>query len=86
MSVTKSYFSLKEAAELLGVSRITVFRWVKSGKLKATKVGRSFVVSAEDMPLLLGTDLSAEKKFEIQKVVKQALAEYGETFRALAKE
>jgi iron complex outermembrane receptor protein len=28
-----------EAAELLGVSRWTIYRWVEEGRLRATKVG-----------------------------------------------
>ena len=29
-----------EVAKILGVSRWTVYRWVKEGRLEATKVGR----------------------------------------------
>jgi excisionase family DNA binding protein len=29
-----------EAAELLNVSRWTIYRWVKQGEIKATKIGR----------------------------------------------
>lgn len=29
-----------EAAELLNVSRWTIYRWVKKGEIKATKIGR----------------------------------------------
>lgn len=29
-----------EAAELLNVSRWTIYRWIKKGEIKATKIGR----------------------------------------------
>ncbi len=86
MNATKQLFSLKEVADLLNVDRVTVYRWVKSGKVKAERVGGSFVVSAENLPHHLLGELSEERKVWIRDAVAQALQEYGETFRALARE
>lgn len=86
MDATKKVFSIKEAADLLGVDRVTVFRWIKAGKLKATQVGRSFVISAEDLPHHILGGLPEERKAQIRETVSKALEEYGETFSALAKE
>lgn len=86
MCATKKIYSLKEVADLLGVSRVTVFRWVKSGRLPATKIGNSYVVSVEDLPHHLLGGISEEKKEHIRHAVSRALDEYGETFRALARE
>ena len=48
-----SGYTLREAAQALGVSIVTVRRYIKSGKLKArlvpTKFGESYVI--EDLPL-----------------------------------
>jgi hypothetical protein len=48
-----SGYTLREAAQALGVSIVTIRRYVKSGKLKAklvpSKFGKSYVV--EDLPL-----------------------------------
>jgi len=47
-------YTLREAAQALGVSVVTIRRYIKSGKLKAklvpTKLGESYVI--EDLPLL----------------------------------
>ncbi len=86
MNETKKVFSVKEVADLLGISRVTVFRWIKSGKLPAAMIGGSFVISVEDLPHHLLGKLSQEKKKQIQEAVTRALHEYGETFRALARE
>jgi excisionase family DNA binding protein len=86
MNATKKMYSVKEVADLLGVSRVTVFRWIKSGKLKATMVGGAFVVSVEDLPHHLLGGLSEDRKIEIKTAVTRALKEYGETFHALALE
>ncbi|MBS1256980.1 MAG: hypothetical protein MAG551_00015 [Candidatus Scalindua arabica] len=45
--IRQSPFTIKEAAEYLEVAEITVRRWVKSKKLKARKIGRNIVFSAD---------------------------------------
>jgi hypothetical protein len=49
-----SGYTLREAAQALGVSIVTIRRYIKSGKLKAklvpSKFGDSYIV--EDLPLL----------------------------------
>ncbi len=40
--------SLAEAAKLLGVARVTAWRWAKEGKLRAVKVaGRAYTTIAD---------------------------------------
>lgn len=47
-------YTLREAAEALGVSMVTIRRYIKSGKLKArlvpSKFGESYII--DDLPLL----------------------------------
>ena len=38
---------IKDVASILGVHPNTIRRWIKSGKLKATKVGRDWKISEE---------------------------------------
>ncbi len=47
--IRRSPFTIKEASEYLEVAEITVRRWVKSGKLKARRVGRNIVFSADEL-------------------------------------
>lgn len=51
MNVMKNdmVFSSKEVAEKFKVTYLTVFRWIKSGKLKAFKVGKQYRVKQEDL-------------------------------------
>lgn len=51
MNVMKddAVFSTKEVAEKFKVTYLTVFRWIKSGKLKAFKVGKQYRVKQEDL-------------------------------------
>lgn len=82
----KSFVSTTELAELLGVTRVTVFRKIKSGEIKAVKVGRNFVIDKNDLPGILGTTLVSDNKREIEQGVNKAVQEYGETLRLLGKE
>ncbi|MDP3793770.1 MAG: helix-turn-helix domain-containing protein [Candidatus Uhrbacteria bacterium] len=86
MNATKKIFSIKEVADLLGVDRVTVYRWVKSGKVKAEMIGGAYVISVVDLPHHFIGGLSEDKKIQIRDAVAQALEQYGETFRALAQE
>lgn len=80
------YLSTAELAKLLHVSRIAVFKKIQSGKIKAFKIGRNYVIPMEEVLSAIGTFISPEKKTEIDKVVKKAVKEYGEAFRLLGKE
>jgi excisionase family DNA binding protein len=40
MSMQKNLLRPDEAAHALNVSRWTIYRWVKEGRLEATKVGK----------------------------------------------
>ena len=40
--IAKKPFTLKEAAEYLGVSSVTLRRWVKAGRVSASKIGRAY--------------------------------------------
>jgi len=44
--MAKEYLSIPEAGILLGISRIAVFKRVKSGKLPAIRIGRNWAVPA----------------------------------------
>lgn len=42
--MAKEYFSIPEAAVVLGISRIAVFKQVKRGRLPAIRIGRNWAV------------------------------------------
>ena len=41
--------SIQEAAEIFGVSRQTVWLWIKLGKLQGTKVGKTYVIADQEI-------------------------------------
>ena len=44
-----SFLTVKEVADLMRVSKMTVYRLVHSGELPAVRVGRSFRVTEDDV-------------------------------------
>ncbi len=47
--IRQSPFTIKEASEYLEVAEITVRRWIKSKKMKARRIGKNIVFSADDL-------------------------------------
>ena len=83
MYMDKDFISTTESAKILGISRVAVFKRIKSGKIKATKVGRNFVINKKDLGDFFEKELSPIKKEEIEKAVKKTVKEYGQTLKLL---
>ena len=81
----KKLLSTSQVAEILGISRIAIHKKIKTGKLKATKVGRNYVVNYSDLPIN-EKPLTKEQKEVVHAVVNKVIDEYGETLRLLGEE
>lgn len=84
--MNKRYISTSEAAKWLGVSRVTIFNRIRSGDIKAEKVGRNFIIDKEDLIGSLDGTLTEAKKLKIEEAVKKVVREYGKTLKLLGKE
>jgi len=51
---TKEFYNIEEICKLFRISKITAYRWVKSGKLKSYKIGKSHLFKRKDIENLLG--------------------------------
>ncbi len=47
----KDYYTIKELAEVLKISRISVFKRVRQGSIIGQKIGRDFVIFKRDIDL-----------------------------------
>lgn len=47
----KDFYTTSELAELLGISRISVFKRLRQGSIKGFKMGRNFVIFKKDIDL-----------------------------------
>lgn len=81
----KEFITIKELAQILGISRIAVFKKVKKGEIKAIRIGRTYAIPTKNLPIL-NTSVSSEKKKQIDSAVAKTVREYGETLKLLGKE
>ncbi len=47
------YYSLDEVAEKLKVAYLTVYRWVKAGKLSSVKAGKQYRIKQSELDKFL---------------------------------
>lgn len=47
----KYFYTTSELAKLLGISRISVFKRLRNGSIKAQKMGRNFIIFKKDINL-----------------------------------
>ena len=82
--ISNDYCTTSELAEMLGVSRVTVFNMIKDGRLHAERVGRNYLVPKTALGIY--ADLTEGKKEKITNAVERTVKEYGETLKLLANE
>ncbi len=82
----KKLFSTMEIAKILGISRIAVFKRIKTGDIKAIKVGRNYVISDEILTQVLDKKITDKQKKEIKKAVHKTVKEYGDVLQRLGRE
>ncbi len=82
----KEYLTIPQLAELLGISRIAVYKKVKSGQIKAIRIGRNYAIPNKVISNILGKELTPQSKKKIEKAVKKTVDEYGEVLQLLGRE
>lgn len=82
----KAYFSTKELAEIFGISPVAIFKRIKTGRIKATKVGKTYVIEKAELAKVLRGDLTEDDKKKVEEAVKRTIKEYGSVLKLLGKE
>lgn len=82
----KKLFSTSEAADLLGISRIAVFKRIKKGQIKAKKVGRTYVIDPNENASVFAEQKGSIDKEAIDTAVTKVVDNYGEALRLLGAE
>lgn len=83
-----NFYTTSQAAALLGVSRITIFRWIKDGSLPSSKISNLYLIPRQEIESRIATTshLSTKGKEEIRTLMIKAIRDYGETIRMLGRE
>lgn len=80
------YITIPQLARMLGMSRITVYKKVKSGEIKATRVGHTYMIPDKEIARVTRTRLTGAEKRRIERAVKKTVEEYGEVLERLGNE
>lgn len=80
----KKYYSTAEVADLLHLDRTTVFKKIKSGEIKAEKVGRNYVIPVESLGFIFDNTVDKQTEKNINNSVDRVIKDYGETIKKLA--
>ena len=84
--MNKDYLTVKELADILDVSRVTIFNRIKNGQIKAAKVGKMYIIDKKDLVEIIDVELSEESKIKISKGIDKVITEYGDVLKKLGKE
>jgi excisionase family DNA binding protein len=82
----QEYLTIPQAAKLLGISRIAVYRKVKTGQIKAHKIGRTYVISRRQIAGSGAKELTAKDKRLITAAVRKTVHDFGEALKILGRE
>ena len=80
------YITIPQLAKMMGVNRVTIYRKVKTGQIKATKIGHSYIIEDDEIKKALGQKLTQRDKKLIDKAVKKVVREYGQVLKLLGRE
>ena len=50
--VIADYYMLGDAAQKLGVNKVTIWRWIKAGKLQSHRIGREVLIEKAEVDRL----------------------------------
>jgi excisionase family DNA binding protein len=82
----EKFLTIPQAAKILGISRIAVYKKVKAGRIKARKIGRSYVIAQNQMPGARGGSLKEKDKRLIAAGVRKTVRDFGEALKLLGRE
>lgn len=81
----KDTITIRQAAELLGVSTVTVWKRIKKGQIQAQKIGPMYVIDKRGLSDIYQEILPSDEK-KIDKAVDKVIKDYGETLKRLGRE
>lgn len=64
------YITTAELAKMLGISRVSVHKKIKSGEIKAIAMGRNYVVERDSLPSEIKERIQAEKKQTVEQIIE----------------
>ena len=82
MKEVQQYYSIPEAANIIGLSRTQLFRRVKAGKAPAVRFGRNYLIPKEFIDKFPVKNGEIDQEV-ITAAVKKIVKEYGDVIKSL---
>jgi len=54
-NMEQEYYSIEEVAKMLKVAYLTVYRWIRAGKMKSVKAGRQYRITQSELDKFLNS-------------------------------
>ncbi len=83
--MNKTMMTIPEVANDLGISRIAVYKKVKSGQIPAARIGRCYLISSKIVQSLLQHNIQEDLDW-IDYAVENTFKKYGIVFKWLSTE
>ena len=78
-----AYITIPEAARILGISRVAVYKKVRKGQIKAVKIGRAYAIRRKYVTDILGRTLNPQDKKQIDDAIRKTVQDYGQVLKLL---
>lgn len=84
--MTENFFTTAQAAQKLNVSRVAVFKMIKSGRLQAARTRRSYHIPRHALEEFMGQSISPATAEWAMWVAEKINRDYGSALERIAKE
>jgi len=85
MKKDKKFLTTKEVAAIFKITDRHVRRLIKANIIPAKKIGRNFIIEAEQLNPIFQKATASEKEF-VHKTMNKIIKDYGETLKLLGNE
>jgi len=65
----ENYYTTQELAKLLGISRVAVFKKIKSGEIKTVFAGRNYLIPKDSLPKKIKKLIGQEQKETVEGII-----------------
>jgi excisionase family DNA binding protein len=72
MKISEFFYTQGEAAEVLGVTSVTVWRWIKEGRLDIERIGREVLIPKWEIELLKTKSRKPKNRRSQKTIVAQS--------------
>jgi excisionase family DNA binding protein len=85
-NLSQEFLTTSELADIIGVSRVAIYKRIKKGDIEAIRIGRNYVIPKHYVSEVYKREITAARKKLIEKAVRKVVREYGDVLKKLGQE